>query len=103
MPVVARNKGVLPHLLRLNMAIFVAMLVLASWSMDKYIDINAEQTLRSHLVMSYVLAFSLVTSLAGVWSVIMGLIHLRAWRWDTLTYAIITVLITWGLTLVTTE
>ncbi|XP_020586111.1 uncharacterized protein LOC110028555 [Phalaenopsis equestris] len=93
------SKGVLHLLLLLNLMMCVAVLGLAGWSIDKYIDHNAaRQRFRGNIATTYLLMVSLITGVTGVCSAVAGLIHLCAWRGDSLASAVSSALISWAIT-----
>ncbi|KAG0490955.1 hypothetical protein HPP92_007818 [Vanilla planifolia] len=92
------SRGLLRPLLWLNLMMFAAVLGLAGWCLDKYIDRGAHQRLTGNMSTVYLLVFTLIAGAVGVCSVLAGLVHLRAWRGDSLAAAISSALISWAIT-----
>ncbi|KAH0468110.1 hypothetical protein IEQ34_003143 [Dendrobium chrysotoxum] len=93
------SKGVLRPLLLLNFMMYVTVLGLAGWSTDKYINHNAaHQHMRGNITTMYLLIFSLITGATGVCAVVAGLVHVCAWRGDSLASAVSSALISWAMT-----
>ncbi|XP_059670573.1 membrane protein PM19L-like [Cornus florida] len=86
-------------LLVVNFVVYLVILGLAAWSLDKYI--NGEQNhphLGGNESTSFMLIYALTAGVTGVCSVLAGLIHLRAWRSDSLASAASSALISWAIT-----
>lgn len=86
-------------LLAVNFVVFLIVLGLSSWSLDKYI--NGEQNhphLGGNPATSFLLLFSLLAGVIGISSLYGGLIHLRHWRSDSLAGASPLALISWAVT-----
>ncbi|KAG0489185.1 hypothetical protein HPP92_007996 [Vanilla planifolia] len=92
------SRGLLRPLLWLNLMMFAAVLGLAGWCLDKYIDRGAHQRLTGNMSTVYLLVFTLIAGAVGVCSVLAGLVHLRAWRGDSLAAAISSALVSWAIT-----
>ncbi|KAF3443905.1 hypothetical protein FNV43_RR13595 [Rhamnella rubrinervis] len=86
-------------LLVVNLVEYVIVLGLAGWSIDKYID--GEQNhphLGGNPSTSFMLVFALLAGVVGVCSLLSGLIHLRAWRSDSLASAASLSALSWVIT-----
>ncbi|GLU10813.1 hypothetical protein SLE2022_275940 [Rubroshorea leprosula] len=86
-------------LLGVNFVVYLVVLGLASWSLDKYID--GEQNhpyLGGNPSTSFMLLFALMAGVVGICSVFVGIMHLRAWRSDSLAGASPLALISWAIT-----
>ncbi|KAI4352244.1 hypothetical protein L6164_006515 [Bauhinia variegata] len=102
MEVGRRGKGLMGPLLAANLVVYLIILGLAGWSLDKYID--GEQNhphLGGNPSTSFMLIFGLLSGTIGALSVIYGLVHLRAWRADTLSAAASLAVISCALTALT--
>ncbi|KAI4346830.1 hypothetical protein L6164_007693 [Bauhinia variegata] len=81
-------KSLLGPILAANSVVYLIILGLAGWSLDKYI--NGEHShphLGGNSSTSFMLIFALLGGAIGASSVLYGLVHLRAWRSDTLAAA----------------
>ncbi|KAI3964893.1 hypothetical protein MKW92_008474, partial [Papaver armeniacum] len=79
------GRGLISTLLAVIFVMYLIVLGLASWSLDKYI--NGEQHhphLGGNPATSFMLVFALLASVLGISSVITGLLHHRIWRSETL-------------------
>ncbi|KAF5749913.1 hypothetical protein HS088_TW03G00240 [Tripterygium wilfordii] len=86
-------------LLAVNLVVYLIILGLAGWSHDKYID--GEQNhphLGGNTSTNFVLLFALIAGVTGACSVITGIMHLHAWRSDSLAGASSLGIISWALT-----
>ncbi|KAL5581972.1 hypothetical protein UlMin_014414 [Ulmus minor] len=86
-------------LLVVNFVVFLIVLGLAGWSLDKYI--NGEQNhphLGGNPSTTFMLIFALVAGVAGFCSLLSGLMHLRAWRGDSLAAAASLAILSWAFT-----
>ncbi|EXB97172.1 hypothetical protein L484_008662 [Morus notabilis] len=98
----AQGRGVrdlLGPLLAVNLVVYVVVLGLAGWSLDKYI--NGEQNhphLGGNPSTSFMLMFALIAGVVGACSLLPGLLHLRAWRGESLPSASALALLSWALT-----
>ncbi|KAJ4707119.1 AWPM-19-like protein [Melia azedarach] len=82
------GRGLVSPLLAVNFVVYLIILGLAGWSLDKYI--NGEQNhphLGGNTSTSFLLMFALISGVIGVCSVMAGFMHLRAWRSDSLAAA----------------
>ncbi|KAI3976203.1 hypothetical protein MKX01_019149 [Papaver californicum] len=93
------GRGLISPLLAVIFVMYLIVLGLASWSLDKYI--NGEQHhphLGGNPATSFTLVFALLASVLGVASVITGLLHHRVWRSETLGSAASLAIISWAIT-----
>ncbi|KAL5722219.1 hypothetical protein ACHQM5_005765 [Ranunculus cassubicifolius] len=82
------TRNLMGPLLAINFVIFLIVIGLASWSLDKYIDGEQHHPhLGGNPATSFMLVFALLGSVLGACSVLSGFMHLRAWRNDTLASA----------------
>ncbi|MCL7043030.1 hypothetical protein MKW94_005619 [Papaver nudicaule] len=96
------GRGLISPLLAVIFVMYLIVLGLASWSLDKYI--NGEQHhhhLGGNQATSFMLVFSLLASVLGVSSIITGMLHHRVWRNETLGSAASLALISWAVTALT--
>uniref|UniRef100_A0A0D9VKM2 Uncharacterized protein n=1 Tax=Leersia perrieri TaxID=77586 RepID=A0A0D9VKM2_9ORYZ len=70
-------------LLGVNLVMHAAVLGLAGWSLNKFIDRETHRHLGGNTSTGYLLVFSLMAGVVGVCSVLPGLLHVRAWRGET--------------------
>lgn len=75
-----------------------AVLALAGWSLNKFIDRETHRHLGGNTSTGYLLVFSLMAGVVGACSVLAGLVHVRAWRGESLAIAASTGLVSWALT-----
>nr|CAD1826479.1 unnamed protein product [Ananas comosus var. bracteatus] len=119
------SRGSMGPLLLVNLVMYVLVLALAGWSLDKYIDrqthrrkcsINSARgsqlnelqqfslnfvccaDLGGNMSTEYLLIFALLAGAVGACSVLAGTMHLRAWRSDSLASAVSAGLVSWALT-----
>nr|CAD1826520.1 unnamed protein product [Ananas comosus var. bracteatus] len=118
------SRGLMGPLLLVNLVMYVLVLALAGWSLDKYIDrqthrrkcsINSARgsqlselqfslnfvccaDLGGNMSTEYLLIFALLAGAVGACSVLAGTMHLRAWRSDSLASAVSAGLVSWALT-----
>jgi hypothetical protein len=85
-------------LLCVNLVMHAAVLGLAGWSLNKFIDGETHHHLGGNTSSGYLLVFSLMAGVVGVCSVLPRLLHVRAWRGETLAAAASTGLVSWALT-----
>ncbi|KAI3885129.1 hypothetical protein MKW98_002521 [Papaver atlanticum] len=96
------GRGLISTLLAVIFVMYLIVLGLASWSVDKYI--NGEQHhphLGGNPATSFMLVFALLASVLGISSVITGLLHHRVWRSETLGSAASLAIISWTITALT--
>nr|XP_019702999.1 membrane protein PM19L-like isoform X1 [Elaeis guineensis] len=91
-------RGFLGPLLSVNLAMYIVVLGLAGWSLDKFDDQEAHRHLGGNTSTSYLLIFSLTAGAMGSCSVLAGLLHIRAWRSDSLASAVSSALVSSALT-----
>jgi hypothetical protein len=85
-------------LLILNFIMYVIVLGLAGWALNKFINMEAHPYLAGNTATMYFIIFSLIAGTVGVASTFSGSYHLRAWRTDSLAAAASSALIAWVLT-----
>ncbi|KAJ8775362.1 hypothetical protein K2173_023127 [Erythroxylum novogranatense] len=92
-------RGLMGPLLAGNLVVYLIILGLSGWSLDKYI--NGEQNhphLGGNPSTSFMLVFALIAGVTGACSVLAGLMHLCAWRSESLASAGSLATISWGMT-----
>uniref|UniRef100_J3LGR8 Uncharacterized protein n=2 Tax=Oryza brachyantha TaxID=4533 RepID=J3LGR8_ORYBR len=94
----AASRRYVGPLLCVNLVMHAAVLGLAGWSLNKFIDGETHRHLGGNTSTGYLLVFSLMAGVVGVCSVLPGFLHVRAWRGETLAAAASTGLISWALT-----
>ncbi|XP_072953731.1 membrane protein PM19L-like [Typha angustifolia] len=92
------SRGFMCPLLFVNFVMYVTVLGLAGWALDKYIDCETRQHLRGNSSTGYLVIFSLIAGAVGACSVLAGLLHVRTWRSESLASAISSGLVSWALT-----
>ncbi|XP_020083309.1 uncharacterized protein LOC109706748 [Ananas comosus] len=92
------SRGSMGPLLLVNLVMYVLVLALAGWSLDKYIDRQTHRHLGGNMSTEYLLIFALLAGAVGACSVLAGTMHLRAWRSDSLASAVSAGLVSWALT-----
>ncbi|KAK9194574.1 hypothetical protein WN944_005281 [Citrus x changshan-huyou] len=93
------GRGLVSPLLAVNFVVYLIILGLAAWSLNKYI--NGEQNhphLGGNTSTWFLLTFALTTGAIGVCSVTAGLMHLRAWRSESLAAASSLAILSWSVT-----
>ncbi|KAL6633600.1 hypothetical protein ACP70R_026271 [Stipagrostis hirtigluma subsp. patula] len=98
MAAAAAGRRYIGPLLCVNLVVHGAVLGLAGWSLNKFIDREAHRHLGGNTSTGYLLVFSLVAGVVGACSVLPGLVHVRAWRGGSLASAVSTGLVSWALT-----
>ncbi|KAL4652122.1 hypothetical protein ACB092_01G210300 [Castanea dentata] len=99
MAVGRRSRDLIGPLLVVNFVVCLIVLGLAGWSLDEYID--GEQNhphLGGNSSTSFMLIFALIAGVVGACSVLPGLVHLRAWRSDSLAAAGSLAVLSWAIT-----
>ncbi|KAL6143728.1 hypothetical protein ACLB2K_054423 [Fragaria x ananassa] len=92
------GKNFMAPLLAVNLVVHVIVVGLAGWSLDKYID--GEQNhphLGGNTSTSFMLIFALIAGTFGACSVIIGMMHLRAWQHESHAAAASVAIISWAL------
>ncbi|KDP32936.1 hypothetical protein JCGZ_12967 [Jatropha curcas] len=82
------QRDLIGPLLAVNFIVYLIILGLAGWSLDKYI--NGEQShphLGGNPATNFMLVFALLGGVIGGSSVVVGLFHFRSWRSDSLASA----------------
>lgn len=95
----SRSKDLIGPLLVANLVVYLVVLGLAGWSVDKYI--NGEQNhphLGGNPATTFMLIYALIAGVIGACSVLHGLLHLRAWRSDSLAAAGALATLAWAIT-----
>ncbi|XP_050384015.1 membrane protein PM19L-like [Argentina anserina] len=85
-------------LLAVNLVIHLIVVGLAGWSLDKYID--GEQNhphLGGNTSTSFMLIFALIAGAFGACSVIVGIMHQRAWQHESHAAAASLAIISWAM------
>ncbi|KAL9424874.1 hypothetical protein AB3S75_031906 [Citrus x aurantiifolia] len=93
------GRGLVSPLLAVNFVVYLIILGLAAWSLNKYI--NGEQNhphLGGNTSTWFLLTFALTAGAIGVCSVTAGLMHLRAWRSESLAAASSLAILSWSVT-----
>ncbi|KAJ6861269.1 hypothetical protein NC651_037373 [Populus alba x Populus x berolinensis] len=93
------SKDLIGPLLAVNLVFFLVVLGLAGWSVDKYI--NGEQNhphLGGNPATIFMLIYALISGVIGASSMLVGFVHLRAWRNDSLASASAMAIISWAIT-----
>ncbi|KAL6136740.1 hypothetical protein ACLB2K_062035 [Fragaria x ananassa] len=92
------GKNFMAPLLAVNLVVHVIVVGLAGWSLDKYID--GEQNhphLGGNTSTSFMLIFALIAGTFGACSVIIGMMHLRAWQHESHAAAASVAIISWAM------
>ncbi|CAL5324850.1 unnamed protein product [Camellia sinensis] len=95
------GRSLMGPLLIVNFVVYLILLGLAGWSLDKYI--NGQQNhphLGGNEATSFMLTFALLGGVVGACSVLAALMHLRAWSSDSLSSASSSAIISWAITVV---
>ncbi|MDK2413705.1 hypothetical protein QHH03_31925, partial [Aphanizomenon sp. 202] len=71
-------------MLILNFIMYVIVLALAGWALNKFINMEAHPYLSGNSATMYFIIFSLIAGTVGAASTLSGSYHLRAWRTDSL-------------------
>ncbi|WRX21731.1 AWPM-19-like - like 2 [Theobroma cacao] len=93
------GSSLMPPLLAVNFVVYLIILELAGWSVDKYI--NGEQHhphLGGNPSTSFMLIFALIAGVIGACSVLDGVVHYLSWRSDSLAAAASLAIISWAVT-----
>ncbi|XP_041003607.1 membrane protein PM19L-like [Juglans microcarpa x Juglans regia] len=94
-----RGRDLLGPLLAVNLVVYLVVLGLAGWSIEKYIDGQQNHPhLGGNPATSFMLLFALLAGVVGACSVLHGLAHLRAWRSESLAAAGSLAAISWAVT-----
>ncbi|CAM0944367.1 unnamed protein product [Alopecurus aequalis] len=98
MAVGAASRRYMGPLLCINLVMHAAVLGIAGWSINKFIDRETHRHLGGNTATGYLLVFSLMAGVVGACSVLPGLLHVRApWRRESLATAASTGLVSWAL------
>ncbi|KAL7232076.1 hypothetical protein ACSBR2_010149 [Camellia fascicularis] len=95
------GRSLMGPLLIVNFVVYLILLGLAGWSLDKYI--NGQQNhphLGGNEATSFMLTFALLGGVVGACSVLAALMHLQAWSSDSLSNASSSAIISWAITVV---
>ncbi|KAH7679757.1 AWPM-19-like protein [Dioscorea alata] len=92
------SRAFMGPLLFVNLVMYILVLGLAGWSIDKYIDRETHHHLGGNTSTGFLLIFALMAGAVGACSVLTGMLHLRAWRSDSLAGALSSALVSWALT-----
>ncbi|GER42624.1 late embryogenesis abundant protein [Striga asiatica] len=86
-------------LLAVNLVVYIILVGLAAWSLDKYIDGHQNHPhLGGNPSTIFLIIYALVAGAIGLCSVLLGFAHLRAWDNVTLASATASTFMTWALT-----
>ncbi|XP_021760013.1 uncharacterized protein LOC110724837 [Chenopodium quinoa] len=92
------RKFMLPILV-VDLVVYLLILSLASWSLDKYIDGHQNHhLLGGNAATNYMLMFALLAGTTGIASVIVGIAHFRSWSVSSMAAATSVAVISWALT-----
>lgn len=93
------GKSLIGPLLAVNFVVYLILLGLAGWSLDKYIDGEQDHPhLGGNPSTTFLLTFALIGGMIGACSLFAGLMHLRAWHGSTLASASSSAFISWAVT-----
>ncbi|CAI9110700.1 OLC1v1010768C1 [Oldenlandia corymbosa var. corymbosa] len=93
------GKTLMGPILMVNFVVYLIVLGLAGWSVDKFIDGEQDHPhLGGNTSTGFVMVFSLMGGAIGACSLLSGLIHLRAWQNDSLASASSSAIIAWAIT-----
>ncbi|KAK8959735.1 hypothetical protein KSP40_PGU006529 [Platanthera guangdongensis] len=101
MAAVSWCKGALRAVLVLNTMLYATVLGLAASSINKILDNDVHHRLTGNISTVHFLIFSLISGVMGLCSIAAGLVHLGAWRGDSLAAAVSSALVAWSMTVVT--
>ncbi|XP_055804151.1 membrane protein PM19L-like isoform X2 [Solanum dulcamara] len=93
------GRSLMGPLLVINLVVYLIVLGLAGWSLNKYID--GEQNhphLGGNPSTSFMLMFALIGGVMGASSMLAGFVHLRKWTCHTLATAASSAIISWSIT-----
>ncbi|RVW44827.1 hypothetical protein CK203_087063 [Vitis vinifera] len=93
------GRSLMGPLLAVNFVVYLIILGLAGWSLDKYID--GEQNhphLGGNPSTSFMLIFALIAGVTGACCVVAGFLHYKAWTSDSLAAAASSAIISWAIT-----
>ncbi|CAN4080001.1 unnamed protein product [Withania somnifera] len=93
------GKSLMGPFLVINLVVYLIVLGLAGWSLDKYID--GEQNhphLGGNPSTSFMLMFALIGAVIGASSMLAGFVHLRKWTSQSLATAASSAIISWAIT-----
>ncbi|KAL9158492.1 hypothetical protein ABFS82_08G072500 [Erythranthe guttata] len=86
-------------LLAVNSVVYLILLGLSAWSLDKYIDGHQNHPhLGGNPSTVFLLVYALIAGIIGLCSVILGFAHLRVWNNTTLASAATSAIISWAVT-----
>ncbi|KAM0910717.1 hypothetical protein ACQ4PT_013955 [Festuca glaucescens] len=95
----ASRRRYMGPLLCINLVMHAAVLGIAGWSINKFIDRETHRHLGGNTATGYLLVFSLMAGVVGACSVLPGLLHVRTpCRGESLATAASTGLVSWALT-----
>ncbi|KAF6137251.1 hypothetical protein GIB67_036288 [Kingdonia uniflora] len=93
------GRRMLGPLLIVNFVVYLIVLGVAGWSIDKYIDGEEHHHhLGGNAATSHMLVFSLIAGVSGACSVLAGFMHMRYWRSETLAIATSPAILSWAIT-----
>ncbi|PWA90096.1 rhomboid-related intramembrane serine protease family protein [Artemisia annua] len=95
------GRGLMMPMMIANFVVYIIVVGLAAWSIDKYIDGQQDHPhLGGNPSTTYMLEFGLLGGATGLCSLVIGFMHLRAWRSASLASASSSAFISWAITTV---
>ncbi|XP_071706496.1 membrane protein PM19L-like [Rutidosis leptorrhynchoides] len=95
------GRGLMVPMLAANFVIYIIMVGLAAWSLDKYIDGQQDHPhLGGNPSTTYMLDFAILGGATGLCSLVIGFMHQRAWHSASLGSASSSAFIAWAITAV---
>ncbi|KAK1440606.1 hypothetical protein QVD17_06435 [Tagetes erecta] len=93
------GRGLMVPMMIANFVVYVIVVALAAWSIDKYIDGQQNHpNLGGNPSTTYMLEFGLLGGATGLCSLVIGIMHHRAWRSTSLASASSSAFISWAIT-----
>nr|XP_043632312.1 membrane protein PM19L-like [Erigeron canadensis] len=95
------GRGLMVPMLAVNFVVYIIVVGLAGWSIDKYIDGQQNHPhLGGNPATTYMLEFGLLGGSVGLCSLVIGVMHHRAWNSASLASASSSAFISWAITAV---
>ncbi|KAK9924741.1 hypothetical protein M0R45_033094 [Rubus argutus] len=92
------GKNFMAPLLTVNLVVHLIVVGLAGWSLDKYIDGQQNHPhLGGNASTSFMLIFALIAGAFCACSVVVGMLHLRAWQHDSHAAAASLAIFSWAM------
>ncbi|EEF45641.1 membrane protein PM19L [Ricinus communis] len=92
------QRDLIGPLLAVNLIVHLIVLGLAGWSLDKYIDGQQDHPhLGGNPSTSFMLVYALIAGVIGASSVLIGILHFRSWRSDSLASATSLAINSWAI------